>query len=456
MNSFFRLLKSLVVSDIFVALFCGSLWGMPHGVDKYSRFIFTKVAPYLITASHVSVLASNLFTGVLGFERYVRLKYICNFRYKNWITNKNVNYYRLAIITFATLFYVPKFFELTPVHVTTSCAKVVSEGYIKFNQVYIQLIKQKFANENVNKTSLKGAYPSQDEYNLDSIKDTKDCIFDVVTFNQVSELDYFTIGATTMRKNWTYYLVYYLGANTIIGHLLPFALITILNIWIVLILRKTQRDTFSIVTRPSVASSASTTRHEVTVSESISRRAALIVIHQQNQMLNGQTIIHLKQKRGRNFRLVSCCYKSARNSHPRPSDFEESDFSRRPSNVEDDLCTSPVSEDSHENDTDVVKSSQELPRASSQNGLVRHGGGRQTAQDKKLAWISIYILVMYLVSHSWKFIPNCYDAIYGSEKDGEAVLPTWPKWLYWVKDFAHIMVVCNSAFNFIPYLWFKC
>ena len=95
---------------------------------------------------------------------------------------------------------------------------------------------------------------------------------------------------------------------------------------------------------------------------------------------------------------------------------------------------------------------QPIRRISSQNGMVRHGGShaRGLSTDQKLSLISIYIMVMYLLSNIWRFIPNCYDAIYGFGEDG-----TWPPWLEGIKDISHIMISCNSAFNFLPYLWLK-
>ena len=93
----------------------------------------------MIAVSHVAVLTSNLFTGVLGFERYVRLKYLCNFRHKDWITNKNLNYYRIIIILFSLTFYAPKFFELKVEHVDTSCIEVVTDGQFLMAKLYAHL-----------------------------------------------------------------------------------------------------------------------------------------------------------------------------------------------------------------------------------------------------------------------------------------------------------------------------
>ena len=45
-----------------------------------------------------------------------------------------------------------------------------------------------------------------------------------------------------MRKSWTYYKYYFMGANTIFGHFFPFLLIMVLNILIVKILKENQQN----------------------------------------------------------------------------------------------------------------------------------------------------------------------------------------------------------------------
>lgn len=252
----------MVISDILVALCCGALWGIPRGVDYYSRSIFPHIAPYLITLSHIAVLASNLFTGILGkmiskatlayffsttlilgFERYVRLKYLCNFRYRNWITCKNLNFYRTFVIIFATLFYAPKFFELKTNQFDQSCTDILVRGQPTLSQLYRQLIEEKYiGGENFTK-------PSQDQYDLDLVKNTNDCVRTIFFTRKMPKINYVTIGATEMRLSWSYYIFYYMGANSIIGHFLPFLLIMILNTSTVIILRRNQRDS-SIIVQP--------------------------------------------------------------------------------------------------------------------------------------------------------------------------------------------------------------
>ncbi len=86
-----------------------------------------------------------------------------------------------------------------------------------------------------------------------------------------------------------------------------------------------------------------------------------------------------------------------------------------------------------------------------QDGLVRHGGTEASvSSETKLTWISTSIIFLFIFCHFWKLIPTIYEAInYGD--DGQAI-PEWPEWLNTIKDLSHILVMLNSAINFLPYL----
>ena len=80
------------------------------------------------------------------------------------------------------------------------------------------------------------------------MKDVKECLFKILYKNRTNEnLSYYKIGASKMRKSWTYYKYYFMGANTIFGHFVPFLLIMVLNILIVRILRKNQQSMQGII-----------------------------------------------------------------------------------------------------------------------------------------------------------------------------------------------------------------
>jgi hypothetical protein len=131
------LLKTLVVSDCVVELACGLLWGIPRGgVDYYARHMFPWMAPFVIAISHMAVMTSNFTTGVMAFERFVRLQYICNFKPRSWITNHNLNYYRAAVIFFPIIFYTPKFFELKVKKNNVVCVDLEEKGQLVLAKLY--------------------------------------------------------------------------------------------------------------------------------------------------------------------------------------------------------------------------------------------------------------------------------------------------------------------------------
>ena len=132
------------MSDIIVELTCGILWGIPReGEDHYSRQYFPKIAPFFYAISHMAVMTSNYITGIIGFERYVRLKYYCNFKYRSWITNGNINVYRALVVIFPILFYAPKFFEVEANFQVVNCITTFLEGYDDLRRLFQRLLIEK-------------------------------------------------------------------------------------------------------------------------------------------------------------------------------------------------------------------------------------------------------------------------------------------------------------------------
>ena len=91
--------------------------------------------------------------------------------------------------------------------------------------------------------------PTQIDYNIYKVKDVKECLFNIIHNNGTGNdnLSYYKIGASKMRKSWTYYKYYFMGANTIFGHFVPFLLIMVLNILIIRILRRNQQNMQGII-----------------------------------------------------------------------------------------------------------------------------------------------------------------------------------------------------------------
>jgi hypothetical protein len=81
-----------------------------------------------------------------------------------------------------------------------------------------------------------------------------------------SNITYFKIAATSLRKNQYYYRIYFVGANTVFGHIIPFALLVIINVLIVRVLNaKPKPDDIVVSTnaRPNVTTETTTTTHQI-------------------------------------------------------------------------------------------------------------------------------------------------------------------------------------------------
>ena len=227
-------MKSLVISDLLVALSCGILWGIPRTSNNvYTDQIFPRLAPYLVGISHMAVMTSNLLTGTLGFERFVRLNYLCNFRDNSWITSQNLNYYRGFCVIFPVLFYLPKFFEIQAKEESVDCYPLLENSTAPMIRLDIRL-KQMEINETEGLNLLVS--------NLRTVQNYWECSQLFSSESSALTYDYFVVQATEMRKSPVYYKVYFMTINTIFGHLLPFAFIFVFNILVVRILRNVQNE----------------------------------------------------------------------------------------------------------------------------------------------------------------------------------------------------------------------
>ena len=84
-------------------------------------------------------------------------------------------------------------------------------------------------------------------------------------------------------------------------------------------------------------------------------------------------------------------------------------------------------------------------RVGSRIGRSLAGRHNRRSQEARLTRISLSIICLYLTCHFWKLIPTFYEAVYSHEAD-------WPKWLKVIQDLSHVLIVFNSAVNFMLYL----
>ena len=90
-------------------------------------------------------------------------------------------------------------------------------------------------------SSLYFSNPLDEVFDVKELKDIWEC-WKLLKKDKKANLTYHDIRATELRQNWKYYHLYYMGANTIFGHFLPFVLLVVLNILIMWTLRKNKQS----------------------------------------------------------------------------------------------------------------------------------------------------------------------------------------------------------------------
>ena len=69
-----------------------------------------------------------------SFERYIRICFYCQLKETSILTDENIKYYKVFVIIFPILFYIPKFFEVhshyetVDVHSSLDCGKYMHLG----------------------------------------------------------------------------------------------------------------------------------------------------------------------------------------------------------------------------------------------------------------------------------------------------------------------------------------
>ena len=77
-----------------------------------------------------------------------------------------------------------------------------------------------------------------------------------------------------------------------------------------------------------------------------------------------------------------------------------------------------------------------------------------SAQEKRLTRISIAITIIYILCHMWKIPLSIYEAWYTITHNTTIMNHTvwWDMVYEMVNDISHLLILANSAFNFIIYL----
>ena len=70
-------------------------------------------------------------------------------------------------------------------------------------------------------------------------------------------------------------------------------------------------------------------------------------------------------------------------------------------------------------------------------------------QENRLSRISVGIVSLYIICHIWRIVPTAYEAICSEEG---FLSSKWPTWLIHIYHLSHLLIVTNSAINFLIYV----
>ena len=97
-----------------------------------------------------------------------------------------------------------------------------------------------------------------------------------------------------------------------------------------------------------------------------------------------------------------------------------------------------------------VESNQPSNLPSEQNGLIKNNMRRLKASEIVLAKVSIFIVFVFILCHSVRWIPNIYELIQRMYQEDEKNIH-WPSWIESITHISHFLTVFNSSVNFYIY-----
>lgn len=72
-------------------------------------------------------------------------------------------------------------------------------------------------------------------------------------------------------------------------------------------------------------------------------------------------------------------------------------------------------------------------------------------REKRMGYISLWIVWLFLFCHIWKLVPTAYEVIMSKDDIGLEIAD-WPHWVEIVEKLSHTLITLNSSVNFLIYL----
>lgn len=181
---FHDLLIILNTSDVGVVVCCALLFALPHVWQLYRVSFLPHVGQFLLPSMHIAVMTSvystiliryiisecykrtlspekrligkmhnyqiyvETFLSFSSFERYIRICFYCQLKETSILSDGNIKYYKMFVILFPILFYIPKFFEVQShyetkeVKMEIDCGSYINLGKMLNNTKLRDLITQ--------------------------------------------------------------------------------------------------------------------------------------------------------------------------------------------------------------------------------------------------------------------------------------------------------------------------
>ena len=105
----------------------------------------------------------------------------------------------------------------------------------------------------------------------------------------------------------------------------------------------------------------------------------------------------------------------------------------------------------------LMRSCRSDSSASLQNKTRRSAGRRSIVRRIKLneimlAKVSIGIVIVFVICHSVKWIPNIYELVQRLlQETTKSENIAWPLWVQYITEISHFLTVLNSSVNFYIY-----
>jgi len=406
--------------DIVVILGCSFLYALPGLAGKsFDLDIYPRFLPYILPLTQISVMVSVYCTILMSFERYVRICHLCQLRYNSWLSKRTFGILIGFVTLFPVLFYFPRFFEIraTMSNETYKFALLDCSNYteeLKMKSDFVLTTQEK---DPILSHCMTLDYRTLLENDMMYIKEQR--------------VELLKIKPTWLGDNKTYQFVFGSILNTLFSSIIPLILLFYLNlctVWELSKMKKLQSSTENsntcILARPLQ------TRVSLRIGKDLDREIQSEV---PNCTTNSTEIMMLQEQPNRQNGTVN-----------------EREIRRLPG---------PGTTTSGGNEhlaTNSNLATQEEPLRRKSAMVVRIPNPQQQsmhATENKLTRISLAIVWMFIFCHVWKLIPTLYEAMQNSDKteEEENEKTDWPQWYYVINNVAHLLIVFNSAVNFLIY-----